>query len=198
MTTVAERLGRGWAALRRVEIGWRAGRSLAIAALLTGLVTALLTTQWSVTAGWLAARLAIAGAITLAVGLLAGSNGLIGLSTLPALAGPTIGLDRPEGHAWGQVLLIGVLWYLATELAWASIEARGDTRRSQAVTRLRIREVATVVAVAVAVGVAGTVLASAAPVRTAIVRAMAVAAILAGVVILGRYFRRRTDAEAPG
>ncbi|MEM9565975.1 MAG: hypothetical protein AAGA93_25365 [Actinomycetota bacterium] len=192
MTAVVDRLGRWWAAGRRTEVGVREGWSLAAVALVTGLAATVLTTQWSVTAGWLATRLAIGGALALAFGLLAGSNGLIGLAALPALAGPTIGLDRPEGHAWGQVLLIGLLWYLATELAWASVDTRGDTRRSPAVNRLRIREVATVVAVAVAVGVAGTLLASAAPVRTAVVRALAVAAILAGVVALGRSLGRRT------
>lgn len=171
--------------------GWRVG----LVALGLAGVTAALTAGWAVTAGWLAARLAVGGVITLGLALSFGSTALVGLATVPILAGATIGLDRPEGHAWGQTLLIGLLWYVTAELAWASIEAREATIRSDEVNELRVREVATVVAVALVVGLAATGLATVAPTRTVVVRGLAVATVLACVVGLGRVLARRTTPE---
>lgn len=174
----------------RLEV--RAGWPLSLAALTVAALSAVLIILWAVNIEWLAARLGVAGLLILAVGVLLGSTGLVGFATLPALAGATIGLDRPQGHAWGQALLIAVLWYVAVELAWAAIERRDGTERSPAVARLRVREVATVVAVVVVVGVAGSLLTTLAPVRTVPVRALAVVAVLGGVVAVGRHLTGRT------
>lgn len=173
--------------------GWRnALLALALAAL-----TAVLIANLSVTAGWLATRLAVGGVLILGFALLVGSTSFVGLATVPILAGATVGLDRPEGHAWGQTLVLGLLWYVATELAWGSIEQRDATVRSPAVDQLRIREVATVVAVTVVVGSAAAGLAALAPVRTVVVRILAIVAVLACVVAVGRVLadRIRTDPE---
>ncbi len=170
----------------------RAGWPLSLAALAAAALTALLIGLWAVNIEWLAIRLGVAGAVVLAAGLLVGSSGLVGLATLPALAGAVIGLDRPEGHAWGRALLLAVLWYVAVELAWAAIERRDGTRRTPAVDRLRVQEVATVVTVVVVVGVAGSLLTTVAPVRTVPVRGLAVLAVLAGVVAIGRHLTGRS------
>lgn len=175
----------------RPDIEVRPGWPLSLTALAVAGLTAGLISVWAVSIDWLAIRLAIGGLLALAVGLALGSNTIVGLASLPALAGATIGLDRPSGHAWGQVLLVAILWYAATELAWGGIEARSGTRRGPEVIRLRVREVATVIAVSVAVGVAASALAEAAPARTAVVRALAVTAILVSIVALGRHLAGR-------
>ncbi len=175
----------------RLVPGWQLGLlTLALAGL-----SAVATASLSVTAGWLAARLAVGAVIVLAVALTVGSTSLVGLAMAPALASATVGLDRPEGHAWGQTLLLGLVWYVTAELAWGSIEAREPTVRSMAVSRLRVREVAAVVAVTVAVGLAGTALASVAPTRTVLVRGLAVVAVLACIVGLGRALGRLAAPE---
>ncbi len=174
--------------------GWRNG----LLALVLGALTAALIANLSVTAGGFAPRLAVGGVIILAIALTLGSTAFVGLATAPILAGAAIGLDRPEGHAWGQTLVIGLLWYVAAELAWGSIEQRDPTTRSAAVDQLRIREVATVVAVTVVVGSAAAGLAALAPIRTVLVRILAVAAVLACVVAVGRVLaaRSRPDPES--
>lgn len=171
--------------------GWR----LAVVSLLLSIVAAGLISGAAVTAGWLATRLAFGGVVVLALGLAFGSTSLVGLATLPVLTGATIGLDRPEGHAWGQTLLIGLVWYVTAEVGWSSIEARDPTVRSPAVDQLRVREVSTVVVVAVLVGVGAAGLAAVAPTRTVLVRALTIAVVLACVVGLGRVLTRRIEPE---
>jgi len=176
----------------RLAPGWPNG----LLALVLAALTAALIAGLSVTAGWLAVRLAVGGVIILAMAILLGSTSLVGLATAPILAGATIGLDRPEGHAWGQTLVIGLLWYVTAELAWGSIEQRDATARSAAVVQLRIREIATVVAVTVVVGSAAAGLATLAPIRTVLVRILAVIAVLACVVAVGRVLAARGRPES--
>lgn len=171
----------------RLAPGWPQG----LLALVLAALAAVLIANLSVTAGWLAIRLAVGGVIALTLGLAFGSTALVGLATVPVLAGATVGLDRPEGHAWGQTLVIGLLWYVTAELAWASIEERDATVRSSAVKQLRVREVATVVAVTVVVGSAAAGLATIAPIRTVLVRFLAVVAVLACVIAVGRVLASR-------
>ena len=175
----------------RPAVEARPGWALSLGALAVAALCTVLVVRWSVSIDWLAIRLAIGGLLTIGLAIGVGSPSLVGLAALPMLGGATIGLDRPVGHAWGQVLLIALLWYGASELAWTGIEARDGTRRSRDVDQLRIREVATVIAVAVGVGVAGSVLATAAPARTALLRAVAVAAVLLAVILLGRHLATR-------
>lgn len=196
------RLGRAWAAVQarlpeRVELwpGWPS----ALIALALGGLTAVLISAWAVDAPILATRSALLGLALLALGLLSGSGLTVGWASLPMLGAAVGGLDRAEGHAWGQVLILGLLWYAACELAWASIEDRREVRRTSEVERLRTREVATVVALAALVGLAGIALASQAPVRTGVIRAVAVAAVLATVAVVGQHLSnlagRRADQD---
>lgn len=171
--------------------GWAIG----LTALGLAGVTAALVASLSVTAGWLATRLAVGAVIVLVLGLTLGSSTLVGLATAPMLLGATVGLDRPEGHAWGQTLLIGLLWYVTAEVAWAAIEAREATVRSSAVNQLRVREVTTVVLVAALVGLGATAMAEFAPARTVLVRALTIAAVLGCVVGVGQALSRRTSTE---
>lgn len=178
----------------RLAPGWPNG----LLALVLAVLTAALIANLAVTAGWLVARLAVGGVVILVIALTLGSTALVGLATAPILAAAAVGLDRPEGHAWGQTLVIGLLWYVTAELAWGSIDQRDATARSAAVDQLRIREVATVVAVTVVVGSAAAGLATLAPIRTVLVRILAVVAVLACVVAVGRVLasRARPDAES--
>lgn len=172
--------------------GWPAG----LVALALTAVTAVLVERWSVQAPWLALRGALGSVLLVTAGLAIGSSSLIGLASVPLLAAAAVGIDRPTGHAWGQALVLAVLWYLACEAAWASIEARSDTVRSPAIGRQRVREIAVVAVTSILVGVAGIALASMAPVRTATVRAVAVAIVLVGLAALGRHLTARsTPAE---
>lgn len=176
----------------RPRAGWRP----TLVALLAGATTAALVVRWAVSAEWLVVRGVAAGGFLLVIGLLVGSTGVVGLASLPLLSGVVLGFDHPAGHAWGQTLLVAILWYLTTEAAWASVEARGDTVRSPAVGRRRLEEVAAVVVVAVVVGLAGAGLAEVAPPRTAVVKVSAVAVALIGLTALARHLA--TQAAGPG
>lgn len=165
----------------------RPGWAPALAALAVAAVTAVLVQRWAVQAPWLTIRGAVGGWLLVAAGLAVGSRSLVGMATVPVLAAATVGLDRPTGHAWGQALVLAVLWYVTCEVAWASIEARAGAERTPAIDRLRVREVAVVVVASVLVGVMGIALASMAPVRTATVRAAAIAIVLVTLAVLGRH-----------
>ncbi len=169
--------------------GWielRAGWSPAVAGGVSAVVGSTLIERWSVTAEWIAVRGAVGGLLILLTGLLVGSRSMIGIAPLPALAGAVIGFDRPVGHAWWQTLLVGLLWYLACELSWTSVESRNGTRRSPGVHRQRASEIAAVVALTVVVAGVGIVASTAAPVRTTVVKAIAVSVVLAALVVVGR------------
>lgn len=180
-----------------MTVSVRPGWSSALVALALAATTAVLIGHWADDASWLTVRGSLAGLLLLGTGLAVGSTGLVGAASLPILAAAVIGIDRPGGHAWGPALLLAVLWYVTTESAWLSIEARTETVRTAAIERQRAREVATVVVVSVSVGLGGMAFASLAPPRTAAVRAAAASVVLVGLAALARHLAGRNPPPDP-
>lgn len=146
---------------------------------------------------WLANRAAIAALIVALFGLVIGIDGLIGLATLPMLGGALAGVDPASGPALGRSLIIGCLWYIGLELAWWSVELRNNTVRSPAIAQQRAREVATVVIVTLAVGLAATGFTYLAPTRTLLVRALMAGAILITLAGAARHLTTSGPAVDP-
>jgi hypothetical protein len=176
--------------------GLRSGWPIGLAAVVAGLVTTTLIVQLAGSGNWLATRSAWLGFATLTVAVVLGAGSLVGLASVPMLGAGVLALSEDSGADWGRALVIGLAWYVAAELAWASIEAddlpsTGGERppqpiRSNVVLRRRVGEVATVVAVAAVVGLAGTGLATLAPARTSVVKAVVTIAVLAALAVVGQ------------
>jgi hypothetical protein len=154
------------------------GMATTAAALVMVSVTASTVALTADSMTWLAIRAAAIGLVLAAAGVMIGSSGLIGVATFPILSGALAGLDSGDGQGWGRSLIIGCLWYVSAELAWSAIERRAETEWAPAITWQRSREVATVVIIAVTVGLGAAGLASMAPSRTLFVRAVLAAAVL--------------------
>ena len=134
----------------------------------------------------------------LAFGVIVGSRTAVGLATPPALGAALVAMQQSTGHAWGRTLLVGLLWYLASEAAWASVSARDAVDRHPGVGRQRLGEVATVVAVSAGVAAVGASLAAVAPARTAVVKGLAVAAVLVALALAARHLARLASQRPSG
>ncbi len=161
----------------------RRGGLLALLAVVVGSVSAAIAADSNTDLAWLTIRTAGGGLVLLALGVVVGSGRLVGFSALPVFVAAVVGVDPDAGPSWLRSLIIGVSWYAATELAWASIERRDEVARSDAVDRRRRQEVATVVVVSLLVGIGGTLLGSFAPTRTLLVRGSLIAAIMVALTI---------------
>lgn len=165
----------------------RAGRGQAIAALVvaagfTGLVVAASDIRGAV-------GLVIAGFLILATAVSWGSARLVAVATLPMLGGALAASATGGQPAWALATILGILWYLAAELAWDAIERRDGGRRSAALIGRRIDEVATVVVLALGIAAAGLAASARAPVRTMVIVLVAAGAVLALLVWGGRHLR---------
>ncbi len=167
----------GWRSIE-LRAGWRAAAGAFGVASLTAAVVSTADGEL----GWLAVRGAVIALVAFTAGLVGGSQRLAGLASLPMLLGALVGPDQANGPPWGRSLIVGCLWYVALELAWASMEQRRDVDRTEAVGRQRRREVAQVVMVAILVGAGGSLLASVAPTRTLALQAAVIAAFVAAMV----------------
>ena len=159
-----------------VRIVLREGRLQTAAALVVALaivgVVAVPTWTESQTPG----RMAIFGFGLFALALSVGSARLVGVATLPIFAAALIASAGADDPAWVRSIVLGVLWYIAAELAWEGIERRDGARRSSAFNDRRIDEATTVLAVSLAVATAAFLTSFLAPVRTD---------LAVGVVIVG-------------
>lgn len=183
-----------------VRPGWRP----ALAAAVLSVVTALAAVGDSLGAGlrtgagplWWLAPSAVAGAVALLLaGLSIGSDRLVGIASLPMLVGAGERLDSIDQALSGRPLIVGCLWFVTLELAWASIERRDDVARPPAVDRQRVYEVALVVVVTVVVGVVAILVVPLAPPRTLLVRGMILALVLVLMAEVVRRLRLPADPD---
>jgi hypothetical protein len=133
--------------------------------------------------GWLVSRLEVAAVVILVFGIGVRSERLAGFATAPALIGLVIGATGSAEIAWGRALIVGCLWYVATEAAVSSIEwSGGDVRVGASVLQRRLLDVATVVLLGASVGLLGVAVAGWAPDRTILARVVVLIAVLGALV----------------
>ncbi len=164
----------------------QAGAALGLAAITAGVVTA---SSWP--DSQLAGRTAILGVTILLVALVLGSARLVGISTLPILGG-AIMASRATELSWARMIVVGCLWYIAAELAWDAIERRDGAGRSKALENRRVHEIATVVALALAITTAGYLTAFLAPARTLVAEGLGVLGVVA---VIGLAIRRLNESR---
>ena len=159
-----------------IRVVWRDGRLQTAAALVVALAIVGVVAVPSWTESQTAGRMAIFGFGLFALALAVGSARLVGVATLPIFAAALIASASADDPAWVRSIVLGVLWYLAAELAWEGIERRDGARRSRAFNDRRIDEVTTVLVLSLAVTTATFLTSFVTPVRTV---------LAVGVVIVG-------------
>jgi hypothetical protein len=169
---------------RRVTLrpGWRPGVGGLVLAAVTG--AAIIDAAGSVVAPtgrpmWLVVTGVLAAVVIFAIGLMIGSERVVGFASLPMLAAALESVDVVAGTVSGRSLIVGCLWFVSVESAWSSIERRDDVVRPAAVDRQRLYDVSVIVAVTVIVGLAAALLLPLAPARTLLVRAAILGLVLA-------------------
>jgi hypothetical protein len=165
--------------------GWLLLGSVALAGL-----AAVLVARNTSSFDWAVVRLSWLAVLILAGGATIGSERLVASSAVPVLAGLLLA-DSGQGQvAWAESLVVGCVWFVAVETALGSVEGRGGLTRDPSVITRRVVEVATVVALATAVGLVGLAVGSFAPERSLLVRAAVASLVL---VVLFSAARRLSD-----
>lgn len=170
----------------------RQGLAQAAAAIAVAGVTAILI---AVAAGGFdfAGRLAASAVMFFVVALVLGSGRGVGLATLPMLVAAVAALSAATQPLWTRSILIGILWYVASELAWDAIERRSGASRSPELNYRRSFEVSTVVAVALTITTSGFLASRLAPTRTL----LSVGVVVFGLFIAIGMATRHVDAAGP-
>lgn len=181
--------------MSREALSLRPGWPAALLALAVGVGTAVWSAVTADALLWLSYRATIAGLLFFGLGLIVGSERLVGFAAAPILAVAVFGTDGSPEIDLGRSLIIGCGWYIATELAWESIAWRSDAVRSRAIAAQRTREVATVLIVAIVVGLTAIGLTSLAPSRTLLLRAFAVGSVVASLAVAMVQLNRTRSSE---
>jgi len=134
----------------------------------------------------IAVRLALFGVALFTIGVVLGSARLVGIATLPMLAAALVVSVAAAEPAWVRSIVVGIVWYMAVEMAWDAIERRDGVERSSAFNDRRIDEVTTVVILALVITTAGFLLSFLAPVRTVLVAGLVISCLLAGLRLATR------------
>lgn len=161
-----------------VRIVLREGRLQTAAALVVALAIVGVVAVPTWTESQIPGRMAIFGFGLFALALSVGSARLVGVATLPIFAAALIASAGADDPAWVRSIVLGVLWYIAAELAWEGIERRDGATRSSAFNDRRIDEATTVLAVSLAVTTAAFLTSFLAPVRTV----LAVGLVIVGLI----------------
>ena len=158
-------------------------RTVALPAMSLGFGTAAGLMMWRTASelAWVVARLEVLALVMLAVGMGLRSERIVALATGPALIGLLVGTVGRTEIAWGQALIIGCLWYLASEAALSSTEWSGGLQVAASVLQRRLLDVATVVLVGASVVVLGFAVAGWAPDRTITARVVVLVAVIAAL-----------------
>lgn len=170
----------------RRRIALRPGTVHSVAAVVVGaaMVAIIIAASWS--ESQTAGRLALLGLAVFVVAVAIGSNYIVGLTTVPMLGAALLTAGRDGDPAWVRMTVLGILWYLATELAWHAIERRDGVHRTPALLDRRLEETTTVALLAVGASLLGALAASLAPVRTALVIGPMVVGVAAVLVAMQR------------
>lgn len=181
---------------RRKIVLLRGGRVQTAAALgLSGLI-AIIIAMSSRGQAAIAGQLAVFGVILVACALALGSARLIGVATLPILGAALIASAIADEPAWTRSIVLGILWYVAAELAWDAIERRDGVNRSSAHDDRRIDEVAMVVTLSLVIAGAGLLAASFAPTRTIFTVGLVIVGLLAALLLATRFIREAADEKS--
>lgn len=180
-----EKNSSSWLGTSQGWSGWLLLGSIALAGL-----AAILVARNTSSFDWAVIRLSWLAVLILAAGATIGSERLVASSALPVLTGLLLA-DSGQGQVvWTESLVVGCVWFVAVETALASIEGRGGLTPDTSVVARRVVEVATVVALATAVGLVGLTVGSFAPERSLLVRAALATVVL---VVLFSAVRRLSD-----
>ena len=159
----------------------QAGLSLGLAG---AVATVIATSSSTVTA--VSGRLAIVGLALFAIAVGLGSARLVGLATLPVLGAALVVSAAAAEPAWVRSIVLGIVWYMAVELAWEAVERRDGVRRSSAFNDRRVEEVTTVVILAFVVTTTGFLLSFLAPVRNVLIVGSVIICLIAGLRLATR------------
>jgi hypothetical protein len=136
-------------------------------------------------------RLAIGGVVCFVIALILGSGRLVALTSLLILPAGLMTFVGDDARAWVRGVAIGVLWYVAAELAWDAIERRDGVRRTAAYGNRRIDEASKVVLLSLVIAAAAVMLSGMAPPRTVFVFAIVLGGLAAALAAATREIRRR-------
>lgn len=164
----------------------------AVATVAAGATAALIALSSAGRLGF-AGRLAVAAAILFVVALLIGSARAIGLTTLPMLGAAIAAFSAATQQLWIQSIVIGILWYIASESAWDAIERRGGANRSPALNNRRAFEVSTVVTISLTITSVGFLASNIAPTRTL----LTVGLVVVGLFVALGLATRHVDQAGP-
>jgi len=167
---------------RLLDVGrLQAGVALGLAGVIATVIAVSSSSETEI-----AGRLAFFGVALFAIAVALGSARLVGIATLPVLGAALVASVAAAEPAWVGSIVVGIVWYMAVELAWDAIERRDSVERSSAFNDRRIDEVTTIVTLALVVTTAGFLLSFLAPVRTVLVAGLVIICLLAGLRLATR------------
>jgi len=134
--------------------------------------------------------MAIFGFGLFAFALAVGSARLVGVATLPIFAAALIASAGADDPVWVRSIVLGVLWYLAAELAWEGIERRDGATRSSAFNDRRIDEATTVLVLTLAVTTAAFLTSFLTPVRTVLAVGLVIVGLITALNLANRHLRQ--------
>ena len=147
------------------------------------------------TAALPAVRPTVMAGVVLALGfLLIGSAGWIGVASLPMIGAIVLESGFGDEPSWVRAIVIGALWFVALEMSWEAIERRSGSTYTRASGATRVREVATVVGIALVLGIFAAAATEFAPARSVVVQAIVLGSLLGALAsaIRGTASRRPT------
>lgn len=130
--------------------------------------------------------LVVAGVILLVGFLLIGTSRWMGLASAPMVGAIVLEAGFADEPSWVRSILLGCVWYLTMECAWEAVDRRDGARHTRAANQRRLQEVVAVAVCALGLGAAAAVATTAAPLRSVLLQALAVSALLAVFVGLLR------------
>ena len=170
-----------------IRVVLREGRLQTAAALVVALAIVGVVAVPSWTESQTAGRMAIFGFGLFALALAVGSARIVGVATLPIFVAALIASAGADDPAWVRSIVLGVLWYLAAELAWEGIERRDGARRSSAFNDRRIDEATTVLVLSLAVITAAFLSSFVTPVRTVVAVGVVVVGLITALNLANRH-----------
>jgi len=165
----------------------REGRLQTAAALVVALAIVGIVVLPSWTESQTAGRMAILGFVLFAFALAVGSARFVGVATLPIFAAALIASAGADDPSWIRSIVLGVLWYVAADLAWEGIERRDGVRRSSAFNDRRIDEATTVLVLSLAVATAAFLTSFLAPVRTVLAVGLVIVGLITALILANRH-----------
>ena len=156
----------------------RPGRyyTLAAACLIVATGIAL---ERTATAALPAVRPTVLTGVVLGLGfLLIGSASWVGVASLPMIGAIMFESGFGDEPSWVRAIVIGCLWFVALEMSWEAIERRSGSTYTRASGATRVREVATVVGVALVLGIFAAAATEFAPARSVLVQAIVLGSLL--------------------